>query len=153
MGKFESREYPSWLARVLLRLPVIKGLVTQHARTDCLESFALFLSSGLAAQQALPSAIDAVSNPLLKARFSAAVVALESGQGVADALREGELVDSREGHAILSTAEFAGKLDDMLARHAGGESQELDARYDVIAEWLPRLIYFLLVIFVVSQFF
>lgn len=146
-----SQGYPGWLASGLLALPIVKGLVTQHARTDLLESLALFLSAGLAAQQALPAAIDVVSNPLLKLRFRRAQSALESGEVVADALREGEVIDAREGYAILSTAEHAGRLDEMMTRYAAVESDNLDARYDVIAEWLPRIVYFLVVGLVVAQ--
>ena len=151
--QLESKEYPTWLAQCLLGLPIAKGLVTQHARTEVLESLALFLSSGLAAQQAVPAAIDAVANPMLKKRFRRAEVSLDSGEVVADALREGEIIDPHEGYPILSTGEHAGRLDEMMLRYATGESDKLDGRYDVIAEWFPRFIYFFVVGLVVVQIF
>lgn len=151
VGGLESRRYPAWLARTLGALPFVKSLVAQHARTDLLESLALFLSAGMAAQQALPAAIDVVSNPLLKARFRRAQSALESGEVVADALREGDVIDAREGYAILSAGEQAGRLDEMMTRYAAVESDSLDARYDVIAEWLPRIVYIFVAGLVVTQ--
>ena len=100
VGRLESREYPGWLAHCLLALPIVKGLVTQHAQTDLLESLGLFLSAGIAAQQAVPRAIDAVSNPVLKERFREAQTALDAGEVVADALREGDTIDAQEGYAM-----------------------------------------------------
>ena len=116
-----------------------------------LESLGLFLSAGIAAQQAVPRAIDAVSNPVLKERFREAQTALDAGEVVADALREGDIIDAQEGYAILSTGEQAGKLDDMMRRYATAESDKLEGRYDVIAEWLPRFVYFFVVVLVMAQ--
>ncbi len=41
----------------------------------------------------------------------------------------------------------------MMTRYAAGESERLDGHYDVIAEWLPRFVYFFVVALVVSQIF
>ena len=149
----ESREYPSWLAHVLLSVPCIKTLIKQHARIELLDSLALFLSSGLAAQQAVSASIDAVSNPLLKDRFRQAQLSLERGEVVADALRDGDIIDPHAGYALVSAGEQAGRLDDMISRYASAESDTLDGRYDEIAQWLPRFIYFFVVLFVVAQIF
>ena len=153
MTHLESSESPTWMAYMLLSLPFIKELVKQHARTEVLESLALFLSSGLAAHQSVSAAIDAVSNSVLKARFRQARVSLETGKGVADALRDGDIIDPHAGYAIVSTGEQAGRLDAMISRHASAQSDQLDTRYDDIAEWLPRFIYCLVVALVVSQIF
>lgn len=149
----EASDYPRWLADLLLKLPLLGRLMVRHARLDMLENLGLLLSAGLPAQKAVHAAVDAVINPVLRDRFRQALDALNAGSEVADALREGGVIDTAEGYPLLVAGEQAGKFDEMLTHYAEQELKRLEASYDFIAEWFPRFMYFFIVAWIASRFF
>ena len=139
------KHYPRWLALALLKLPFAGRLVVQRARVDMLDNLAMFVCGGVPAMEAITAAVDVVRNPVLQDRFRQAEQALHAGNTVADALRSADIIDAAEGHALLSAAEHAGRLEQMCQRHAELQTERLNATYDLLAEWFPRVVYVLVV--------
>lgn len=135
----------SALSGILLNVPVVSRLVVQQARTDMLESLGLFLTSGVAADSALQASLSSVGNHRLRLRFANAGRALEKGSTVAEALHEVELLSASEGLPLVSAGEQAGRLDELVSRYAQTEAERLEERYDLVATWLPRIAYFVVI--------
>ena len=80
-------------------------------------------------------------------RASSEIIA---GSPVADALCDAELIGNREGYAIVSTAEEAGKLDEGLLRYSAACQSILDDDYDLISRVAPLLVFLLVVLIVTA---
>lgn len=129
------------LSSLTLHLPFISGLVALRARSHLLHALVILLRSGVPAHQAMPLAVAAVANPLLRQRHRVATVRLENGATVTEALKAAGVLGSSEGHAMVAAGEHAGSLDDMLERQARSLDDELVNREELLAEWLPRIFY------------
>lgn len=133
----ELRGYSAWVAVALLRLPLVERAI----RIDTLEHLALLLGAGLPAHEALSEAVAAVRNGALRARYTRAVRALQTGATVADALRQASLLDAAEGFPIVSSGEQAGRLDQLLTRYVDNAHASFDTSLDSWATWIPRVAY------------
>ena len=65
---------------------------------------------------------------------------LAGGASVSEALQRAGLLDP-PGHAIVSTGEAAGRLEQALQRSADGYNDALDGAYELLARWLPVAAY------------
>ncbi len=129
------------LSRLTLHLPFVSGLVELRARSHLLHALVMLLRSGVPAHQAMPLAVSAVANPLLRQRHRVATVRLENGATVTDALEAAGILGAGAGRAMAAAGEHAGSLDDMLERQARSLDGELADREELLAEWLPRILY------------
>lgn len=131
----------SW-ARLLSAIPLLGGLLSQQQRRDGLFSLLLLLESGVPVLEALPLAARSVANPLLRVRFIGAAKALASGRStVADTLSRYGVVDDPSTVALFASGEMAGRLDQVIAYQIRQWDTQLAQRWDTLAEWLPRLFY------------
>lgn len=142
-------EQPVGVAVVGLALPVIGNLMRCQQRRDFLASLALLLEAGVPAGEALKWAADSVGNPVLRAGYQAAAARVEAGASVAQALANCD-IDS-EALTLIETGERSGRLDEMLWYEVRRLDERLDSRLDTLAEWTPRVLYAMVVGFVVSS--
>lgn len=98
------------------------------------------LGSGLDAERALAS-LARSSQGALARRFERARRAVAS-KGVVPALVGAGLVDGERDRAPLLAAEESGRLAGGLEHQADLLGDDVDRRYAMVAEWLPRLAYF-----------
>lgn len=129
------------LTRLTLHLPFVSGLMELHARSHLLHALVMLLRSGVPAHQAMPLAVSAVANPPLRQRYRVATMRLENGATVTDALKAASVLGASDGRAMAAAGEHAGSLDDMLERQARSLDDELVNREELLAEWLPRIVY------------
>ncbi|MGR9101223.1 MAG: type II secretion system F family protein [Gammaproteobacteria bacterium] len=126
-----------------LVLPPIRSWLKRRWLSDFVETLGLLLESGIPAVSALTVAAGAVDNPLFRKKILLAESELSQGRSLAEALNrtgafERRIVD------LVKTAEASGTLPKSLRHFAAIESESLDLRDDFLAEWLPRLFYFLI---------
>ena len=145
-----ARGWPRLSSRLARRLPYVGKLAWLHERAEAAGNLAFMLKAGLSIRDALEEYRDAEPEGLRREHIVQAKSAIENGSSVTDALHEAELIDAREGYAIISTGEGAGKLEDNLLRYSVGCQSALDYEYDLIARAAPLLI-FLLVAWIVAM--
>jgi len=143
-----ARETGATWAKLLLAIPVLGGLLARQQRRDGLFSLLLLLESGVPILQALPLAGKSVADPLLRARFAGAAAALADGRSaVAETLNRYGVVDDPGAVALFASGETAGRLDDVIRHQIRQWDAQLELRWDTLAEWLPRLFYAAVAIF------
>lgn len=143
--------WPRMASRLGRSLPFMSKLIRLHERAEVIGNLAFMLKAGLSMRNALDELWQAEPNGLRREHIGKANSEIASGSKVADALHDAELIDDREGYAIVSTAEEAGKLDEGLLRYSVACQALLDDRYDLIARVAPLLIFFCVVMIVVAE--
>jgi len=143
-----ARETGTAWAKLLRAIPVLGGLLAQQQRRDGLFGLLLLLESGVPILEALPLAGKSVADPLLRARFAGAAAALADGRSaVAETLSRYGVVDDPDATALFASGEAAGRLDQVLRHQIRRWDARLELRWDTLAEWLPRLFYVAVAIF------
>lgn len=121
-----------WLGELLLRLQQYRGL----------SMLALLLAGGLPMDRALRLTGSSLRDPLLRKSCAQAASHAAQGTGATDAIALSGLCDEPQGLALISSGEAAGRLDGSIMHYAKELDFRLGLRLDLIAEWLPRVLYF-----------
>ncbi len=138
----QLRETGTSGARFLLAIPVLGKLLARQQRRDGVFSLLLLLESGVPVLEALPLAGTSVADPLLRSRFAGAAAALADGRSaLAETLQRYGVVDDPGAVALFASGEAAGRLDQVIAHQLRRWDAELERQWDTLAEWLPRLFY------------
>lgn len=135
--------------RLLLRLPVIGGLVRRQQQRDFLHSLALLLAAGVPALDALAVAADSISHPTLRGEFGLAIDRVRAGSTVCEALTSSGALTDGDAAGLIRSGEYAGRLADMLEHHVRQLDEQLDLHYAMLAEWAPRIAYLLIIAYFV----
>jgi len=138
--------------RLISSIPVAGGFF----RCAALTRFCLVLSLGIRSADGflagLARAGRASGSAQLDAGAAQAVAAIRAGEGFAGSLRATGAFPSDLERA-LQIAETSGRLDEEIARWAGIYRERLFQRVEAFATWLPRALYLLVVLLVVSRMF
>ena len=147
-----ARETGATWAKLLLAIPVLGGLLARQQRRDGLFGLLLLLGSGIPILEALPLAGKSIADPLLRARFAGAAAALANGRsGVAETLNRYGVVDDAGAVALFASGEAAGRLDEVIHHQLRLWDAQLELQWDTLAEWLPRLFYAAVAIFMAAS--
>lgn len=103
------------------------------------------LAGGLDAEQALSALVRGASGEWRR-RLDAARAEIRGGAGLVGVLARHRLLHRRHDVPVLSAGESAGRLEQALEHRVARVSEERDLRMEVVAEWLPRVVYFLVVV-------
>ncbi len=129
------------LSKLLIRVPLFGTLVQRKNVRDFYENLALMLEAGIPMFDALPKAVKTVNLCIIRADFSRVLPLMQQGQPFAQAVANLHYQGRYPVHSFAQTGESSGSLPEMLLRFADGESEAV-ARFQVqLAEWLPRLFY------------
>lgn len=139
----------SALARMLLRLPGLGGLIRRQQRLDFLYNLSLLLAAGLPAFDALESAALGISHPVLRRQFRAAATYCSDGLDVVSSLERCGVFEDADAAALARSGEFSGQLDRMIRHHVDQLGERLDRQYTLLGEWLPRVFYLLILLYLV----
>lgn len=101
---------------------------------------AMMLDAGLAYSEALPQAVASIGNSALREQFAPALNLMKTGASVTETLATVSAVKPTT-RQILATGEYSGRLADTLLHFAQIDAETLALQDDSYAEWLPRLIY------------
>jgi general secretion pathway protein F len=135
------------LDKVAISIPYFGGWVVRRNIRDFLQSLGLMLQAGLPILEALPKAYEVVENPILRRRLQKIIILLKKGEPFAAALSQ---VDGVNPAAVqlISTGEHAGSLGDMMLHYVKFESEEISLHNEVLADWIPRFVYTLIVVWI-----
>jgi len=127
---------------LLRALPGLGPLLRRLEQQRGLSILGLLLAGGLPAARALTVTAATLRDPQLRAGCQRAAASAGRGGSAAAAIDQAGLCPDAGGRALLHSSEAAGRLDDSLARVAATLEHELGLQLDLVAEWLPRLLYF-----------
>ncbi len=131
----------NWIYRLQTGAPVVGPFFVRLQFNRFCEFLGLLLAAGLSAAQAVPLAVSAIENPLLRDQFGDIPTALARGESLADALGNLAVVDRSIIH-VLRSGEASGRVAESLAQHTVAEAENLNIHVNGLVEWLPRLLYF-----------
>ncbi len=129
------------IERALLALPLFGTIHMRRNGRDFVETLAMLLEAGVPMFDALPGALAAVNNSLLRRDLAAILPAMKKGATLAQAINGLRLIDTRRLLPFTETGEASGTLPEMLLRHAAFESDAINLFQEQLAEWLPKLFY------------
>jgi len=139
------------MERTLLAMPLFGKLHLRRNARDFNESLAMLLQAGVPLFDALPQALATVDNHIVRADLAQLLPAVKSGSTLAQAIGTLRLVDTTQLYAFVQTGEESGTLADMLMRHADAESEALALAQNELVNWLPRVLYALVAIYMIVQ--
>ena len=138
--------------RLIRRIPVVGGFF----RDAALARFCLVLSLGIRSADGVLSSLRragrASKSACAEEAAVAAIPAIRSGTGFADSLATSRAfpVDLERAFRV---AEASGRLEEEITRWAGIYRDRFFQRVDSLTEWLPRILYLLIVAIVVVRMF
>lgn len=130
----------------LPRLPIFGPNIVKRNARDFFESLALMLEAGIPMLEALPWAVDTVTNVRMRWQYETLIDAMQGGATFAQALQLLPHLGDGRVLAFVQTGEAAGTLPEMLFRHVEMETADLDLFYAQVAVWAPRIVYGLVVL-------
>lgn len=143
--------FKTLLDRLQLQLPLVSKWFIRRQLNDFYLNLSLLLGAGLDFAEALPKVVASIPNSGLRAQFSLALARVNSGDSVTDVL---STVDSIRGSTILqviSSCEHSGSLAGGLEHIAQLEADDLNLQDEMLADWLPRLVYAGVVIWIAKS--
>jgi len=129
------------LSELLTRLPLFGVMVVRMNVRDFYENLALMLEAGIPMLEALPMAVSTVGLCNIRADFARILPQMEKGATLSQALAGLRFQGPNSVHSFVVTGEGSGALPEMLLRFADGESDAVTQYQIQLADWLPRLFY------------
>lgn len=126
---------------LLASVPILGPALLRRNLRDFFDSLGLMLEAGMPILEALPKACAVISHAPLRKRFSTVQLAIQRGQGLAQALVSVDFPGHGLALGLIRTGEASGTLPASLLNYAGVETQKLDSLTEQLATWLPRLLY------------
>ncbi len=140
---------PLWFKPVFyslqMRLPLVKNWVIKRQINAFFLYLAIMLDAGLTFEEALPLAVATIENAVLKKRFDIAIRSRHKGDSVKTILSKVNEI-SPTTLQIIHTGEESGRLAESIMHFANLEAETLYLQDDSLAEWLPRLFYLVVVL-------
>jgi general secretion pathway protein F len=128
------------------RVPLYGAIFVRTNLRDFFESLALMLEAGVPMLEALPFAIETVSDGDIRRELSRVRQRVERREPFAAALGGVPYLQGSRALAFAHTGEESGTLPEMLMRHAAIESDAIVGFYEQVAAWVPRIVYALVAI-------
>lgn len=149
-----SMQGPTAKAKSLYqRVPIYGPIFVRTNLRDFFESLALMLEAGVPMLDALPAAVETVSDGDIRRELSRVRQAVEKQATFSAALEGVTYLRGSRALAFAHTGEQSGTLPEMLMRHATMETEDIGHFYEQLATWLPRIVYALVAIKVVAGIF
>ncbi len=131
--------------RLQLRIPAVAKWIIKRQLNEFFFTLAMMLESGIAFAAALPKAVATIKNSCLRENFSPALSALATGASVTDTLAKVPIINATTLQ-IVNSSEQSGKLASGILHFTRLESETISLQDDALAEWLPRLVYIVIAI-------
>ena len=137
----------SGLDRLLLNLPVVAGLERARNLGESAGLLADLLGAGVVLSEALATCARAAPNGEYRADLCRVAQQVLGGRPLTESLAPGRLWPA-DFCAALAVAERAGALEETCRRLGRQWREQYAAAIEQLGEWLPRLLYALIVLFV-----
>ncbi len=150
---FLSVRFKQWLARApvssvqnlldhfLLRVPLFGAMQVRRNHRDFYASLALMLDAGIPLFDALPKALDAISNSVLREDYSRVLKSVMRGDTLAQAVSTLRYGGNAQVVGYIHTGEASGTLPEMLSRFVRSETDVVTRFHQQAATWIPRMVY------------
>lgn len=135
---------------ILPQVPLFGPRIVQRNARDFFESLALMLEAGIPMFDALPPAVDTITNSRMRRQYEGLVAAVQGGATFAQAVQLVPLAGDARALAFVQTGEGSGTLPEMLFRHVELETADLDLFYAQVAAWTPKIVYGLVALWMVK---
>lgn len=123
--------------------PMVKAWLIKRQINQFFFVLAMLLESGVVFSEALPKAVASIGNSRLQKKFTEALTLLNSGMTASQILSEVTVIDNTM-QRIIATGEQSGKLASTLLHFAEIEAETISLQDDALVEWLARLVYSLI---------
>lgn len=136
--------HSSWrihLDRALPFVPLFGPMEVRRNLRDFFDSLALLLEGGVPIVEGFPGALETVRNQAVKAELAQIKPRIAGGGSFSQALSGLSLFGRRRSYELIRTGEASGTLPRMLFRYAEAETASIERFDDLVAEWVPRLVY------------
>jgi type II secretory pathway component PulF len=130
---------------LLLKVPVFGNLHRRRNVCDYWQTLALLLEAGLPMFEALPLALETTSNGVIRNELAVLLPRMEKGDTLAQALDGVQYLESYRLLPMVETGEASGTLPEMLQRYSSGEEASLALAQQQLSDWLPRIVYAIVV--------
>jgi general secretion pathway protein F len=140
----QASDKSSWEIRLdgaLPFVPLFGPMSVRRNLRDFFDSLALLLEAGVAMLEALPLALDTVRNQAVKTQLALIKPRIEAGASFWQAIAGLSLFGRTQAYELIRTGEASGTLPRMLSRYSRAEAAEIDRFDDLVAEWIPRIVY------------
>lgn len=135
----------SHVDRMLPNIYLIGPYLVRRSLGDFFETLALMLEAGIPIVDALPRAVETIQNSMVRGPYENLESLIRDGATFTQALSCMPYLEDGRAIAFIQTGEQSGTLPEMLFRHAAGETEAIDRFEQQAAEWLPRIVYALVV--------
>lgn len=126
-------------------VPLVGAFVVRQNVRDFLESLGLMLEGGVPMFEALPLALQTVTEPALRDDLERVAQRVMAGCPLARALAGSSFPDyateANRAISFINAGEGSGTLPEMLLRHAAMETAAIEVRYALVAKLLPDILY------------
>jgi general secretion pathway protein F len=139
------------LSALLTRVPLFGKMIVRKNVRDFYENLALLTEAGLPMFDALPKAVATVTLCVIRDDFKRLLPMMQDGSTFADAVAKLHYHGAQPVHSYAQTGEGSGTLPEMLLRFADGESEALSRFQVQLAEWVPRLFYGIVALWMAYQ--
>jgi type IV pilus assembly protein PilC len=129
--------------QLLLRIPVLKGIIIKVAIARFARTFASLMSAGVSVLDALEVTGGAMGNKVIENQLKAAAVEVKNGKQLSEPLGNSEYFPAIVAQ-MLAIGEETGQIDKVLVKVADFYEEEVDAVIDGVSALIePIMIIFL----------
>ena len=139
--------------KLQLSIPYWSQWYIRRTLRNFMRSLGLMLQAGLPILEALPKAYEIVDNFIIRQHLQQIIIQLQRGQTFAEAILAVKEINPVIIQ-LVTTGEHSGSLAEMMLHYAKLESEAIAIHNDMlVAAWLPRLAYTLVVLWIVYGLF
>lgn len=134
-------------AAILRKIPLLGGFLEDFSAWKFSQILSLYVGAGGSPLSGLEAAARASGNAEIRSIVDQAVPRVRAGESLSDAINHLGGLPSQIERAI-QVGEHAGRLDEETGRAASIYEQNTASRIDMFAEWVPRLMYVGMLVFI-----
>lgn len=149
-GKLQFLGLKNLVDLLQFKLPLVSTWIIKRQLNGFFHHLGLLLAAGLPMMDALPKAVNTMPNPCLRAQFNSVILTIQKGGSFADALVQVPVLDYQTIQIVM-TGEKSGKLAKTILHQVKIEQESIDLKEDLLTEWIPRVFYLLVSIWVATS--
>ncbi len=139
----KNLRYAVPIEKMLFRIPLIGDFIQRSHSSRFAQILATTLRAGLPLSKALEISAPTHLLQTYQIGIGRALSHIKNGESFTSALKKADFL-SKSVQALIAIGETAGRLDDMLAKIASMEQQELQNSIDVLSKWLEPVMMIIL---------
>jgi len=133
--------------QIQIGLPGISSWIYARQINLFMTYLAMMLASGVVITEAAEKALRTINNPKLRTKFHPLITSLNNGISFAESLRSISEINELMIQKVV-VGEESGRLAETILHFANIDSEELAAQDTLLAEWIPRIIYIVILVLV-----